>query len=160
MPVPFRILLASSLAAAAFSASAGIVNVSFLPADQYWDAGSTLWDSQANLKILATHLQRLGERYLPPDQVLNVEVLQVDLAGFILPSRIRIMNGSADWPRLHLRYTLVAPGRSASSGDEWVSDMNYLHGMTSFGDSEALYYEKRMLDRWFKARFADGAAPG
>ena len=86
-------------------------------------------------------------------------MLQVDLAGTVrVASTARVMNGGSDWPRLLLRYRLEAPGRAPLSSEEWVSDQNYLRGMTSYGDSGPLYYEKRMLTRWFKARFTGGVA--
>ena len=153
---------AALLAAGACAATAGTVNVSFVNADTYWDAGWPSWDQGANLKRLSGHLEQLGGQLLPQDQVLSVDVLQVDLARTVrVASTARVMNGGADWPRLLLRYRLEAPGRAPLSGEEWVSDQNYLRGMTSYGDSGPLFYERRMLTRWFKARFAEGvAAPG
>lgn len=160
-----RMLIGSSLVAAALAASAGTVEVSFVNAGNYWDSGTTSWDQDANLKILSTHLRKLGQRWLAADQVLKVEVLQVKLAGNVRPfhgsTAVRVITGGADWPKLYLRYSLLAGGRPVTSGEEWVSDIDYLHGLSSRGDSEPLYYEKRMLNTWFKARFVDAlAAPG
>jgi hypothetical protein len=153
-----RILSALLLAALAGGASAGTVNVSYFAPAEYTSLGSMSWDE--SLQRLGAHLQKLGNRLLPADQVLNIEVLQLDLAGTVRGSQVRVMTGGADWPRMVVRYTLQAPGRPAVTGEERVSDMNYLRGgMTAYGDSEPLYYEKRMLSRWFRERFAS-TSPG
>ena len=148
------------LALAAGAAGAGTVNVSFVNAPSFEDAGTTSWEEQANLKALAAHLQGLGQRLLPANQALKVEVLDVDLAGLVRPGRdgssVRVLRGGADWPRIKLRYVLEADGKTLSQGEEWVSDMNYARSVPSaYRDSQSLFYEKRMLDAWFKARFAE-----
>lgn len=145
------------LAFGAASSSAGTVNVSFIEADRYWDAGNLSSDEGPNLQTLARHLQRLGRDRLPADQVLNVEVLQVALAGTRsrAGSGFRTLDGGADWPRILLRYTLQVPGQPAINGQEWVVDLDYLRGLTGARGSDSLFYEKRMLAAWFRARFID-----
>jgi hypothetical protein len=160
-----RLLVGSSLVAAACAAAAGTVDVSFVNAGNYWDSGTSIWDQSDNLKMLATHLQKLGQHWLPPGQVLKVEVLQVDLAGTVRPLRgrnaVRVITGNADSPKMQVRYVLQAGGITLASGEEWVTDLDYTHGMVNPYHSESLYYEKRMLDKWFKKRFVDSqAAPG
>ncbi|MDB5874437.1 MAG: hypothetical protein JWQ07_3879 [Ramlibacter sp.] len=154
-----RTLLLCTMAAAASVATAGTVDVSFVNAAGFSDAGNTTADEQANLKALATHLQALGQRLLPASQLLKVEVLDVDLAGTVRTSArngsaLRTVRGNADFPRMHLRYTLEADGKTLRNGDERLSDLNYARGIPKSRDSESLYYEKRMLDAWFKERFA------
>jgi hypothetical protein len=158
-------LLASVLlAVGAASSSAGTVNVSFIGADHYWDAGNLSSDESPNLQSLARHLQRLGRDQLAPDRVLNIEVLQVALAGTrsrTIGASFRTLNGGADWPRILLRYNLQAPGQPAISGQEWVVDLDYLHGLTGARNSDSLFYEKRMLGAWFRTRFVEHQpAPG
>jgi hypothetical protein len=161
MRLPIRILFASLLAAGACSAMAGSVSVSFVNTASFSDAGTTSWDEQANLKTLAVHLEKLGQRWLPVNQVLKVEVLDVDLAGALRSQRdgsqIRVLRGGADWPRITLRYTLEEAGKALRTGEEQVSDMTYAQGMSGHRDSTSLFYEKRMLDAWFKARFGPAA---
>jgi len=157
---PRALLLACAAAAVTSTAMAGTVNVSFVDAQRFTDVGTTRWDEDANLKVLAKHLAGLGQRYLPADQVMTIEVLDVDLAGTVWPSRgatadVRIVKGGADWPRITLRYSLEQPGKPVRRGEETVSDMNYTHGRTSTIGTEPLYHEKRMLDEWFKARFGE-----
>lgn len=152
-------LIALSALAAGSPAFAGTVSVTFVDTDHYADAGTEKWEEKGNLDALAGHLQRLGERMLPANQVLKVEVLDVDLAGTVLPRRRngtpeRKVRGMADFPKMHVRYTLESPGAAPRTGDEWVSDMNYTRGPSSPHQSQPLFYEKRMLDTWFKDRFA------
>jgi hypothetical protein len=164
MGTRFSIGVVMSVAALAgvSSYAAGDVSVSFVNAPRFADAGATPADEERNLQTLAQHLRLLGQRYLPDGQTLNIEVLDVDLAGQVRPSRpsaadVRIMKGAADWPKLHLRYTLQAHGVTLRSGDETIADMDYLHRLSGFGGSDPWRPEKRMLDDWFKARFASGA---
>lgn len=149
------------LALAAAGAGAGTANVTFLNAPSFEDAGSTSWEEQANLQALSTHLQGLAQRMLPAGQHLKVEVVDVDLAGTVRPSvrgsSVRVLRGGADWPRIHLRYTLEADGKAVASGDEHIADLNYARGLSGTRDSHSLYYEKRMLDAWFKTRFGEGS---
>ena len=145
--------------AGAFAAMAGTVNVSFLDPARYADAGNSQWDEKANLEVLGRYFQALGQ-LLPADQVLKVEVLDIDLAGTVVPSRrdgspLRVVRGRADFPRMHLRYTLESPGQPARTGDEWLADLNYARAFPRYRASEPLGYETRMLQAWFKARFVD-----
>jgi hypothetical protein len=154
--------LVSCLIAGTTAAVAGTVEVTFVNRQSYSDAGTSTWDEDANLQILARHLQSLGQRYLPADQLLKIEVLDVDLAGTVRPSRhggdLRVVRGKADFPRLHLKYAIEASGKMQRTGDEWLSDVTYTSGLPSSYRDQPLYYEKRMLDAWFKARFVQGPA--
>ncbi len=157
---PYALLLALVAAAASTGAAAGEVSVSSAKPARFSDAGATPAEEQATVDALAKHLQALGKRYLPADQTLKVEVLDVDLAGAVRPSaragtNLRIMNGGADRPRIKLRYTLEANGQPLLSGEESVADMNYANGFGGTRGSDPLHYEKRMLDNWFKARLVE-----
>jgi len=142
---------------AAIPAHAAVV-VSFAHADRYTDAGRFTLDSRHVLAELEQHLKRLGERLLPPYETLSIEVLDVDLAGDDRAIQrngadVRVLKGTADWPSITLRYTLEAQGKTLQRREETVSDMNYLMRTDNRYSQEALPYEKRMLDTWFKARF-------
>ena len=158
-----RTLLLAGLAGLAVSAAqAASVKVSFVGADNYVDAGSSPAERDANLAALASYLADLGQRLLPADVVLEIEVLDVDLAGTVRPSRrggdLRVVRGKADWPRLTLRYSLLKDGQVLKTDTERIADMTYtMH--SSYGDpSDPLRYEKRMLGDWFRARFVDDVA--
>lgn len=159
--LPLILVSVATAVTAVTAAVAGTVTVAFVDAPRYADAGATPWEREANLKVLTQHLQRLGERHLPEGQTLAVEVLDVDLAGTLRPSRragadLRVVKGGADWPRIHLRYSLAVPGQPARAGEESLADMNYTRGMAGARASEPLRYEKQLLDSWFKARFVEG----
>lgn len=150
------------LAAAAAAAHAGTVSVSFANNGRFADAGRPAWQQEANLKTLAHHLQSLGERHLPPDQTLRIEITDVDLAGEPQPSftrggDVRIARGRADFPRIAMRYSLESNGRVVKSGEESVSDMDYTRYVGAPRSRESLSHEKRMLDQWFRARFLAAA---
>ena len=156
-----RTLVYISSVLGACSAAAGTVSVNFVNPANYVDAGDSSWDEEANLKLLAGHLQTLAQRYLPADQTLKVDVLDVDLAGSVNYTRagafaVRRMRGRTDWPRITLRYTLESGGRPLRTGEEAVTDMTYTQGIGRYrAASEALFYERHMLEGWFRARFAE-----
>jgi hypothetical protein len=156
-------LLCACLAAAASAANAGTVDVRFVNTRQYADAGNTAWEEEANLQAIDRHLKARGQRWLPANHVLKVDVLDVDLAGAVRPfhggTEIRVLRGGADFPRIHLKYSLEVDGKVERSGDEWLTDLNYTGRLTGERSSESLHYEKRMIDEWFKARILPGPGP-
>jgi hypothetical protein len=139
------------------------VVVTFVEPDRYTDSGNYSWDRDTNLRELEQYLQKLGDKYLAPDQTLRIEVLDVDLAGWPrfagrAPNEIRVLSGRADFPLIRLRYALESPGSRSEMREETIDDPSYLdHGLRQ-RSSESLYYEKRMLEDWFRKRFA-AAAP-
>ena len=115
------------------------------------------YDREQVLRNLSDHFARLGKD-LPPGQDLRVEVIDLDMAGHIRPSfrgrpDIRILTGGADWPTMVVRYTLESNGKVIASGEDKLSDMDYLHRINRYSDGDTLRYEKRMIDDWFKAKF-------
>lgn len=142
------------------SATHAAVVVSFPEARHYSDAGDHR-EGNRTLDELKRHLELLGERYLSPSQTLKIEVLDIDLAGRTryfthrgYPD-IRVLNGRADWPSMKLRYTLESDGKISDAREETVADMTYLLGRAPGASSDSLYYEKRMLDDWFRRRFVE-----
>jgi hypothetical protein len=134
------------------------VSVTYGDPDRFTDAGDRNNDPVKVAQELAGHLQKLGERYLPPGQDLKIEILDLDRAGrpaMNLPTEIRIMSGKADFPCIDLRYTLEVDGKAAQSNRERVCDNDYLRPLGTRSDEhDPLVYEKRMLDEWFRKRFA------
>jgi len=148
-----RTLIGLALGLVGIASTASTVSVSFNPDAQYVDAGNSPHDRQATLATLAAHLKRAAERRLPADEALKVELLDVDLAGTVRPSRrtatdLRIVRGSADWPRLTLRYSLSKDGRVLRSGTESIADMNYSGRLGSYRSGDPLRFEKQLLDDW------------
>jgi hypothetical protein len=102
--------------------------------------------------LFREHLNLLSEK-LPTGQVLKVDFLDIDLAGDEFPRvavrDIRVLKGQADWPRMHLRYSIEQDGKIVGSGESKLSDPGYLMGTNSY--SRDLYgHEKQMLDDWFR----------
>jgi hypothetical protein len=149
--------IAALLLAAGAAQAGGVVNVTFVEPEKFYDAGNNKHEEPINLKVIEQFLQDLGKRYLPDGQVLNLEVLDVDLAGYVRPTRtgteLRVVRGKADWPSFSLRYDLVAGGQSLKHGEERVKDLTYTGHIQSYGTRDPLRYEKQMLDAWFRERF-------
>ena len=142
-------------------AQAGTVAVNFVQPERYTDAGHGT-DAEATRKILDQHLQALGLAGLPVVQRLKIDILDIDLAGETWPmlslsNDVRVLKGRADWPRIHLRYTLSDGAQTLAAGDESISDMAYLMRSRATDRSEALPYERRLLSDWFRSHFGPAA---
>lgn len=104
-------------------------------------------------------IERAGQR-LPPGQDLDIEILDVDLAGYFPPWQVpspavRVMEPTT-WPSVRLRYTLTQSGRVLASGEETLTDMTYLRRPGATRSRDPLRFEEAMLLDWFADRF--GAA--
>lgn len=150
-------ILAAALALAGGAAIAGTAEVRFVDPDRMSDLAANKWEEQDNIQALTRHIQHLAQR-LPADQVLQVDVLDVDLAGSPVFSarrgqHLRVMTNRADAPELHLRWTLRSPGQ-VRNGEDRLTDLDYAnHYLASRRSSTPLYYEKRLLDEWFSRNF-------
>jgi hypothetical protein len=156
---PSRSVWLAALAGLALvaGAEAAAVKVAFVAPDKYIDAGDTAAERDITMKALEAHLTRLGAA-LPADMTLDVEVTEVDLAGrieWLRGQNIRIVRGLADWPRITLRYSLAKDGQVQASGTDALDDMNYTMQIGSTRASDPMFYEKRLLDNWFRARLGD-----
>lgn len=155
-PNLYRLLFLFSVFLGTASAGAA-VTVTFTKPESYTDMGRD--EPSRGMKEIEAHLKQLGERYLPPHQSLKIEVLDIDLAGHVnfssrLSSEVRVLRGKADWPSIKLRYVLEADGRVLLEQQEHVADMDYLQRPGGAYAGQFLQYEKRMLDSWFRQRFA------
>jgi hypothetical protein len=152
-----RQLLVAALALASCAAFAGTADVKFIDPDHFSDLATTRAGEQETMNALASHLQQLAAA-LPPDQVLHVDVLDVDLAGYVRHSRrgdVRVNNGRADAPMIRLRYTLESNGHVLRNGDERLLDLAYTEPSGSWRSHGQFYYEKRMLSSWFDRSFGE-----
>jgi hypothetical protein len=152
------VVLTTGLLAAAL---AGSVRTHFVNPEKFTDIGpyGNQREAAANCEAIARHLEHLAARSLPPGQLLEVDVLDVDLAGRIEPWRhefsdVRVMRG-VTWPSIKLRYRLMQGQVVLASGEETVADMMYLERTNTYPSSDSLRYEKRMLDDWFRKRLID-----
>ncbi len=150
--------------AAPAAQAAGSVSVTFVEPERFADVRDARHDASDNLRVLAAHIASAAGRHLGEGQTLSVEVLDVDLAGELRPSRVwsqdvRVLQGGADWPRITLRTTLEAAGRASRSGEHTLRDLAYLQRPAGVRAGGALVHEKRMLDEWFQAHLAPRSAP-
>ena len=157
IPVRSAALAAATLlAAAALPVAAAEVEVRWLQPERFSDAGRSTYDRERTMQALGEHFARLGER-LPAGQTLQVEVLDVDLAGRQEPFRwndARVLRGRADGPHLSLRYRLLEGGRTVSEGRGDLSDLAYLDRVLPVGARDGEFaHEKRMVERWFGETF-------
>jgi hypothetical protein len=148
-----KMALAGMFALAAGSAGAA-TTVTYVQPDKFSDVPFVTWDREETLKELTEHFTKLGDS-LPPGQDLRIEVTDIDLAGRLIPNAragrdLRVLSGRADWPRIELRYAVEQNGQVLKSGEARLTDMSYLDHTTRYFDSEALRYEKQMIDDWFE----------
>jgi hypothetical protein len=152
-----HLALAGLVLLSAGGASAS-VTTAFSHPQNFRDLPFATSDREQVLRDLADHFARLGKQ-LPPGQDLKVEVMDLDMAGYIRPNfrgrqDIRVLRGGADWPSMVVRYTLESNGKVIASGEDTLRDMDYLGRINRYSDGDMLRYEKRMIDDWFKAKFA------
>lgn len=158
MSVISRAMLAGALSCSLLGsglASAGVA-VHYVQPDRYSDMPFSARGRDEVLEGLRQHFVALGAR-LPAGTSLAVDVTDLDLAGRIarngrLDGDTRILRGGADWPTMHLHYSLEANGQVVRAGDEDLANMNYLQRLNRYPDSDPLRYEKQMIDDWFAER--------
>jgi hypothetical protein len=153
-----KALAVGGLFALAAGGAQAAVSVVFNETQRYSDVPFPTADRREVLGQIEDHFKQLG-KYLPAGQDLNIEVLDIDLAGREVPNfragrDIRVINGRADWPRMQLRYSLVQDGQVVKSGEAQLQDMSYQLTANRYFDSEPLRYEKQMIDDWFSKNIA------
>lgn len=150
--------LAPVLVALVTAAHAEVV-VRFSDPDKFTDAGDWGIEARRTTDEIAAYLRRLGKQHLQSGQDLTIEILDIDLAGRKRmgggsANEVRVLRGAADWPSMKLRYTLSEGSRTVRQAEETVSDLMYLQVPPPRQANESLAHEKRMLEEWFRARFA------
>ena len=142
-----------------WNVAAGESEVTWTNTDKYTDirAGN---ENRARFKTrifshFEEHFSKLSEK-LPEGQVLKVNVTNVDLAGdvrFDTMDRIRVVR-DIYIPRMKFTYEVVNADKSiADSGDADLKAMGFMQQASTVGHHKAIYYEKKMLDKWFKNTF-------
>ena len=154
-------LMRKTVLAALLSLTAAVawaqVQVTYIKPEEFSDMPFNIRDREEVLAQLTDHFKQLAKQ-LPAGQTLKVEVLDVDLAGRLYPrhsspDEIRVMRGGADWPTMHLRYTLERDGKVVRSADEHLSNMAYQDRVNRYSNGDPLRYEKQMVDDWFQKEF-------
>ena len=112
------------------------------------------------LTELAAHLRKQAERKLAPGERLELTIVDVDRAGDFEPGRdialydTRILRDIYP-PRMTVQFRHVADGGSVlAEGERKLSDLAYLTGINPINSTDALRYEKRMIDTWLRRELA------
>ncbi len=152
------LILGALLLVVAPVALASTTEVSFKHPENYTDArfsgdyGRGADDSV--LKELQVFIEKLGQRYLQPSQRLQVQVLDIDLAGRYEPWRVDYSNvrfmREVTWPRIKLHYALEQGGKELANREAVLIDQSYLQHGNRYFTSDRLRYEKAMLNDWFR----------
>ncbi len=146
-----RTALAMGLLAACAGASA-VATVTYASPDKMTDVPRYSAERESMEMLLNEHFDELSKR-LPAGQELKVDVLDIDLAGEVFPrvaiQNVRVMKGRADWPHIHLRYSIEQDGKVLRSGERKLSDAGYLMRSNRYG-SDIFAHEKQLLDDWFR----------
>ena len=105
------------------------------------------------------HTEKRAARYVQDGQTLLIEFTDIDLAGDHLPNidpslyDVRTVTGLYP-PRIKLNYSLRnAAGTVLKSGQADLRDLGF-DASSPGRSSDALRYEKRMLDKWLRKEFA------
>jgi hypothetical protein len=156
--LPASALFLALIAASSLSFAA-TVRVDFVTPDQYTDVDRFSDESKRAMQAIQKTLVDLGNRYLPQDATLRVEVQDVDLAGKLVHSAragrdIRVERGLDDPPMIKLHYVLEEGGRVVMDKDESVNGLAYLRQSNVRASGESFPYEKAMLEQWFRDTFA------
>jgi len=153
--IGIRLGVALLIAGWSAGAWAGSARVTFVQPERFADVGLYGDDrkAKADLSGVAQHLEQLAARGLPADQVLEVDVLDVNMAGYLNPpyrwgQPVRVMLEGTP-PSMRLRYRLMQGGNVLASGEQTLSDTSYLHFVNRYPSTDRLRFEKRMLDQWF-----------
>jgi hypothetical protein len=129
-------------------------------------------EAAATEAALSSCLERLAATKLPADQTLEIEILDLRLAGQrqswwnamqTPPLQIsragRLPFGDdvrvtqlASWPSVKLRYRLKQGDQVLASGEDAVSDLKYLDRAGFYSSDDPLRFEKQMLRDWFQRR--------
>lgn len=138
--------------------SAGTVSVNFVLPENYTDAAyrspyGNARERAAVMEDIRHHFQALASRRLPDGYALDIDVLDIDLAGQFEPWRfpgydLRVVR-DVTWPRMTLRYTLHQGETVVASGEQRIADQNFNFGVNIYASYDPLRYEKAMMDRWF-----------
>ena len=157
MRAAIPVLLLALFAHPAFAATA---KVEFEKPDSFTDAGRPFPASARleSLPFLREHLVKQATARLPAGETLSVWITDVDLAGQYEPggSGVRDVRIVKDIypPRIDLRFRLArADGSTVKEGTRTLRDFGFLSGGGPVDRTDALRYEKAMLDRWLEEEF-------
>lgn len=160
LPIRLAAGLALALVAAvAFAASAGSVNVRYDHPENFTEtrevrAFAPSRADSAYLETLKHYIEKHAAKALRPGQRLDIVVTDLDRAGSYLPSMgalqsVRVVKDIYP-PRITLRFRLLdAQGRLIREGERKLTDLGFMHASPGgLSNTDPLHYEKRVIDRW------------
>lgn len=116
-----------------------------------WEARRGNWVAQ-----IAEHVRRRAERELPAGATLDVTIRDIRRAGMYEPWRgtqldhVRIIRDQYP-PRIDLAFVLRdASGNVIADGERELRDMGFLNRPSATMSSDALRYEKQLIDDWLR----------
>jgi hypothetical protein len=142
------------------SPASAAIRVNFISPERYHDEDFRSASRREGILLeFRKFFERLGGQYLKPGETLDVEVLDIDLAGEYEPWRpslndVRILRDVTP-PSFKLRYTLTRGKSMLMKNEETITDMNYLSDISAHNSTDRFAYEKDMLRDWFRRRFVD-----
>jgi hypothetical protein len=150
-------VLCSTLAFCTWANTGAQLEVRYIAPESFTDMHSTWSTREDLLATLTTHLQKLGQKYLPKGQVMQIDITDIDLAGSLeYPPNaepVRVMRQFTP-PSLTLRWRLQSAENASPLQDVTLRDLNYQININEYSRGDSLRYEKQMLDDWFKRSFA------
>ncbi|XHS77708.1 DUF3016 domain-containing protein [Burkholderiaceae bacterium UC74_6] len=137
------------------------VEVEFVHPEKFIDYGNR-WgagidDGDQFLKELKDALVQRGEAVLTQGQDMKISVTDVNRAGDVHPfgrnmEMIRVVKPLYR-PSIDLSYVITEGGKTVREGKATMTDINFMDRFNRYFRSDALYYEKPMIDDWFKQEF-------
>ncbi|MBN1830623.1 MAG: DUF3016 domain-containing protein [Deltaproteobacteria bacterium] len=157
------ILMTISLLFLSFSAHAGVLKIDWVDIKRYSDIevanGAQKPFEERVVRNLTEFFRTAAKEYLPVDQILYVRITDLDLAGdvdyFFMPYEdpVRVVK-EMYFPSIEFSYELRdAQNQVIKSGSEHIRDTEFLFtGIKSLKD-DPFYYEKQLIDNWFRNTF-------
>ena len=130
------VIMYALLTAATATAQTPQVSVQWVHPEKYTDVQETIG----------------AKRYLTPDQRLEVEVLDLDLAGHVWPveGQDRRIIRDIDFPKIVLRYRLFEGDKVVAQDTVTLKDMDFLRRVPKKTPADGLRFEKRLLSDWLR----------
>lgn len=156
-------LIALALALISDAAQAS-VRVTFVRPETFRDDDFRSRAKRENAIVAFTkYFESLDRRYLTKGQQLSIEITDIRLAGQYEPWRpryadVRILRDITP-PRFSIRYRFKSGG-TVVTGEETVTDMNYLSSPGARYSGDKFAYEKEILRDWFRKRFVEKRPAG
>jgi hypothetical protein len=149
-----KMALAGLFALAAGSAGAA-VSVTYIEPEKFSDLPFVTWEREDTLKTLTEHFTWLGSQPAAGPGPAHRGHWTSTWPAARSRARARAATcascaGSADWPRIDLRFAVEQNGQVLKSGEAQAVRHELLNHFNRYFDSEPLRYEKSMIDDWFE----------